>query len=274
MKSNFRAAAVQMCSGVDKQANLAEAARLVALAAERGAELVVLPELFNLYGDLRRAAVEAEPMTGSTAIFLSELAAKHRLWLVGGSLAEQASDGKAEGKANNTCLLFDPDGTLHDAYRKMHLFDVNLGPQLRVQESDFLVPGKTVTSLATGVAHLGLAICYDLRFPELFRELSSRGVELLCIPAAFTKKTGQDHWELLVRARAVENQCYVIAANQVGEHAPGSTSYGHSLIVDPWGRILTEASGDQAEVITAEISADTLLEVRKQLPSLQHRTIL
>jgi deaminated glutathione amidase len=274
MKSSFRVAAVQMRSGVDKQANLAEATRLVALAAERGAELVVLPELFNLCGDLRRAAAEAEPMTGATARFLSELAATHHIWLVGGSIAEQASDGEAADKAYNSSLLFDPEGMLHDVYRKMHLFDVDLGLQLRVQESDSLLPGQKVTSLATDLAHLGLAICYDLRFPELFRELSSRGVELLCIPAAFTKKTGQDHWQLLVRARAVENQCYVIAANQAGEHAPGNTSYGHSLIVDPWGRILAEASEEQAEVITADISAERLLEVRRCLPSLQHRMLL
>jgi len=258
-----------MCSGVAKQANLTEAARLVALAAERGAELVVLPELFNLYGDLQRAAAEAEPMTAATAGFLSELAVKYRLWLIGGSIAEQGPNGKAY----NSSLLFDPQGTLRDLYRKMHLFDVDLGPQLRVQESKYLLPGNQVVSLATDLAHLGLAICYDLRFPELFRQLSSRGVELMCIPAAFTKRTGQDHWELLVRARAVENQGYVVAANQVGEHAPGSTSYGHSLIVDPWGRILAEASGDEAEVIVADISAETLADVRQKLPSIRHRIL-
>jgi predicted amidohydrolase len=155
----------------------------------------------------------------------------------------------------------------------MHLFDVDLGPQLRVQESDHLLPGEMVTDLPAELAHLGLAICYDLRFPELFRELSSRGVELLCVPAAFTQRTGRDHWELLVRARAVENQCYVIAANQVGKHGPDSTSYGHSLIVDPWGRVLAVAGGDAAEVIVAEISAELLSGVRRTLPAIQHRKL-
>jgi deaminated glutathione amidase len=269
MKATFRAAALQMCAGHDKAVNLSEAERLVSQAAAQGAELVVLPELFNLCGNLRQVAAAAESLTGPTATMLSRLARQHGIWLVGGSFAEQ---GPA-GKAYNTSLTLDPAGDVCGIYRKMHMFDVDLGPQLRIKESDSLVRGSAITSISTDLAEIGLAICYDLRFPELFRQLSSRGAQLLCVPAAFTKTTGLAHWELLVRARAVENQCYVIAANQVGEHVPGSASYGHSLIVDPWGTILAAAAGEAAEVIVAEISAEVLSEVRQKLPSLCHRII-
>lgn len=269
MKPTFRAAAVQLNSSLDKAANLAEARRLVAVAAKQGAELVVLPELFNLYGDLARAASDSELLSGPTASFLRDLAVEHSLWLVGGSFAERAS----EGKTYNTSLTFDPAGMVVGRYRKIHLFDVDLGSTLRVKESDSLLPGSELTCFPTNLAQIGVAICYDLRFPELFRKLSEQGTELLCVPAAFTLATGQDHWELLVRARAVENQCYVVAANQVGEHSPNSRSFGHSLIIDPWGRILAEASGDHAEVIVAELSSEVLTSTRRRVPALTHRRL-
>jgi predicted amidohydrolase len=268
MKS-FRAAAVQLCASLAKRDNLAEAERLVRVAAASGAELIVLPELFNLYGDLKQAAAEAEPLDGPTAQLLCRLAVEAKAWIVGGSIAELATGGKAF----NTSLTIDPQGKVCGVYRKMLLFDVDLDEALRVQESDHLLPGREVACFETDLAIVGVSICYDLRFPEIYREQSRRGAELLCIPAAFTRTTGRDHWELLLRTRAVENQCYVVAANQVGQHAERSASYGPSLIIDPWGRILAEASGEDAGVIFAELSAETLADIRRQLPALQHRRL-
>jgi predicted amidohydrolase len=269
MKS-FRAAAVQLCASTSKRDNLAEAERLVRAAAATGAELIVLPELFNLYGNLKQAAAEAEPLDGPTAQWLCRLAAEFQAWIVGGSFAEA---GSTAGKAWNTSLTIDPAGQVRGVYRKIHLFDVDLGETLRVQESEHLLPGNEIGYWETSLAKIGVSICYDLRFPEIYREQSARGAELLCIPAAFTRTTGRDHWELLLRARAIENQCYVVAANQVGQHSERSASFGHSLIIDPWGRVLAEASGDEPGIITAELSAETLLEVRRKLPALQHRRL-
>ncbi|QDU29805.1 2-oxoglutaramate amidase [Anatilimnocola aggregata] len=270
MKTKLRVAAVQMNSSLDKAKNLAEAERLIRHATAGGAELIVLPELFNLYGDLRQAAAKAEPLEGPTAQLLSALARELAVYLVGGSFAEVAA---GENRAYNTSLTIDPSGNVLATYRKMHLFNVDLGAELRVCESDNLLPGTEITCLETDFAKLGISICYDLRFPELYREQASQGVELLCIPAAFTQRTGRDHWELLVRTRAVENQCYVIAANQVGEHAPGSVSYGRSLIVDPWGKVLTEASGERAEVVLADLSGELLTDIRRKLPALKNRIL-
>ncbi len=266
---SFRAAAVQMRAALSKPANLAEAERLVRLAAAQGSQLIVLPELFNLYGNLRQAAAEAEPLNGRTATLLQRLATETNAWIIGGSFAEIGTDGKAF----NTSLAIDPQGNIRGMYRKLHLFDVDLGETLRVTESDSLHPGKEISCLETGLAKIGISICYDLRFPELYREQSRRGVELMCIPAAFTQKTGRDHWHLLARARAVENQCFVIAANQVGEHAPGSASYGHSLIIDPWGEVIAEATADANGVIVADLQAEVLTNIRRKLPALQHRRL-
>lgn len=269
MKSSFRCSAVQMCAKNDKAANLAEAERLIKVAEAQGAELIVLPELFNLYGDLRSAAANAEPLAGPTAQLLCRLARESNAWIIGGSFAEIGSSGKAF----NTSLTIDPQGNVVGVYRKMHLFDVDLGETLRIKESDHLLPGKEIACFETSLAKIGISICYDLRFPEIYREQSRRGAELLCVPAAFTQKTGRDHWHLLVRARAVENQCYVIAANQVGEHAPGSVSFGHSLIVDPWGNVLAEASDRENDVICAELAVEVLQSIRQKLPALQHRCL-
>lgn len=266
---SFRAAAVQLRASLSKPANLAEAERLIQIAAAQGAKLIVLPELFNLYGNLPLAAAEAEPLNGKTATLLQRLAIETRAWIVGGSFAEAG----AEGKAFNTSLTIDLQGNVWSMYRKMHLFDVDLGETLQVKESDSLLPGNEITCVETDLAKIGISICYDLRFPEIYREQSRRGAELLCVPAAFTQKTGRDHWHLLTRARAIENQCYVIAANQVGEHAPGSMSFGHSLIIDPWGKVLAEAAGDENGVIVADLSAEVLMDIRRKLPALQHRRL-
>ena len=269
MKSTLRVAAVQLSATTDKAANLAAAEKLIRQAAAGGAELIVLPELFNLYNNLWQAATEAEAPEGETASLLQRLAKESNAWLIGGSFAEIGTGGKAF----NTSLTIDPAGVVRGIYRKLHLFDVDLGETLRVKESDNLLPGKEIGYVETPLANIGISICYDLRFPEVYREQSHRGAELLCIPAAFTQKTGRDHWQLLIRARAVENQCYVIAANQVGEHTPGSISYGHSLVVDPWGKVLAEGSDSAADVIFADLTAEVLNDIRRKLPALQHRII-
>lgn len=290
MQHSLTVAVVQMRSTLDQAANLARAERLVAEAAERGARLVVLPEMFPAYGPLGEVVRQAESTTGPIANLCAQWAKRWKLWLVAGSMAERAADeALSSGKAYNTSLVFDDAGQLAGRYRKQHLFDVDLPGRVRVQESEHLLPGEESLWLAIPAAtfparnetlpashslfatQLGVAICYDLRFPELFRRLAAAGMDVLALPAAFTRATGEAHWHLLVRARAVENQCYVLAANQWGEHAPGVASYGHSMIVDPWGNIVAEAPAEGDAVLAAELDAALLEEVRARLPALKHR---
>ena len=264
----LRVAAVQMTSTLEKAANLAAAERLVVEAARDGAQLVVLPELFDLYGDLRLAAESATPIPGRVSDQLAAWAQRHRIWLCGGSIGERVTDLP---RAYNSSLLLDPAGQIVAKYRKMHLFDVDLPGRVAVRESDHIAAGDTLACIATPLGTFGLAICYDLRFPEMFRALVVQGMEVLLFPSAFTRATGQDHWEVLVRARAIENQCFVVAANQAGRHSPAAESYGHSLIVDPWGRILAEADGQSESVIHAALDFEMLHDIRRNLPALKHR---
>jgi predicted amidohydrolase len=268
--ASLRVAAVQMSSKLDKPANWDAAERLVAEAAAGGAELVVLPEMFDLYGDLRLAAEQAEPIPGPTSQRLSAWAARHQIWLCGGSLSERAAGCD---RAFNASVLLDDRGQIVAKYRKLHLFDADLAGQVSVQESAHFAPGEQIVCTCASRGTFGQAICYDLRFPELFRALSERGMEALLFPSAFTQTTGQDHWEILVRARAIENQCFVVAANQAGRHTDKSESYGHSLIVDPWGRILA-AAGEQPEaVLHATLEFALLDRIRARLPALAHRRL-
>ena len=270
MQRNTRlpVAALQMNSGLDKRANWATAERLVAEAARGGARLVVLPEMFNLFGDLSLAALEAEPIPGPTSELLAAWAARWSLVLCGGSFCEQSG---VPGKAYNTSLVFGSGGDLLVKYRKIHLFDVDLPGKVVVQESASILPGNAVAAAALAGFTCGLAICYDLRFSELFRTLTDRGMETLLLPAAFTRQTGQAHWELLVRARAVENQVFAIAANQAGWHSERSQSYGHSLIVDPWGELLAAAGDEPERILHAVLERERLDAVRAQAPVLAHR---
>lgn len=256
-----------MRSGEDKSANLSAAGRLVAQAATAGAKLVVLPEMFACCGRWPVMLEQAEPVPGPTSRALAELARRHAIVLVAGSFCEQAS---VPGRAYNACLVLGPDGALLAHYRKIHLFDVALEGQPAFRESDWLLPGEAVVVADTPLGKLGIAICYDLRFGGLFERLGGAGAEVLCVPAAFTATTGRDHWELLVRARAVEQQAYVVAANQVGRHSETWTTYGHSLIVDPWGRVLADA-GDEEGIVVAEIDAERIFETRARVPALAHR---
>ncbi len=272
MQNLLPVAAIQLNAAGTKEENIAQAERLVQQAATAGAEVIVLPELFNGYGDLAAVVAEAEAIPGPTSMRMQALAAQCGVWLLAGSICERSSplDSTGTPRGYNTSLLFDPLGTLVATYRKMHLFDVNVPGNVNVCESAHMLPGEKVVSLATSAAHFGLAICYDLRFPELFRELSQRGMEVLLFPSAFTAATGKDHWHVLVRARAIENQCYVVAANQYGRHSSSLVSYGHSLIVDPWGRILAEG-GEEETILHARLDGIRLSSTRAVLPALKNR---
>ena len=265
--SVLRAAAVQLTATPDKARNLETTERLVRRAAADGARLVVLPEKWSLLGrgaDLRDGA---EPLDGPAVTWARDAARELAIDLVAGSVAERV-DG--DPKLRNTSLHIGPDGEVAAVYRKLHMFDVEVDGTV-YRESDHEAPGEDVVLSATadGV-ELGLTVCYDVRFPELYRILAVRGARIVTIPAAFTVPTTRDHWEVLVRARAIEDQCFVIAANQVGEHAEGLRSGGRSMIVDPWGLVLAQAA-DSETVITADLDLDAQTAIRARLPSLANR---
>ena len=265
--SSFLAAAIQLHATLDKQENLANATRLTQEAAARGARLVVLPEYFNCLGPLPEVVAQSEPIPGPTSEAMRELARQLEITLVAGSICEKAD---TTGRGRNTSLVFGPTGDQLALYRKLHLFDIALSPELTFAESRWIEPGQAISIFDAERGRVGQAICYDLRFPELFRQLSAAGMNILAFPSAFAETTGQAHWEVLLRARAIENQCYVVAANQYGQHSPQFTSYGHSMIVDPWGRVLaTQAVGDG--LVLAEIDMDQVALTRRDLPALAHR---
>jgi len=269
MSRRFLAAAVQLCATDDKAANFARAARLARTAAERGATLIVLPEVWSWRGPRDQEISAAEPVPGPTTDRLAALAAELRVYLVGGSVLESAAGA---AKAFNTCTVFDPRGTLLATYRKIHLFDVDIPGHVSVRESDTRARGAEPVTVATPLGVLGLSVCYDLRFPELYRRLGAGGAEIVCVPSAFTFPTGAHHWEILLRARAIENQVYVVAPNQIGRGASGVMDYGHSLIVDPWGTPIARAPNEET-VIVAEIDREYLTRVRRELPCLEHRIL-
>jgi deaminated glutathione amidase len=267
----FVVAAAQLCSGDDVSANLAVCRELAARAAKQGAALFALPECFPFIGRRetdRLAVAESLDRPGPILGAVRDMAREHRLWVVAGGLPE-TSPG-AESRAYNTCLLVDPDGETRAVYRKIHLFDVQIPGRAELRESACTAPGRDVVVADTPLARMGLSICYDLRFAELYREqVIARGAELLLVPAAFTAHTGAAHWHTLLRARAIENQCYVVAPAQHGRHNPARESYGHSLIIDPWGGILAEVEeGDGLAV--AEIDPAVLARVREQMPCHRH----
>jgi predicted amidohydrolase len=263
----LRAAAVQLTATPDKARNLETADRLVRRAADDGARLVVLPEKWSVLGhgaDLRDGA---EPLDGPAITWARAAARELRIDLVAGSVSERV---EGEEKLRNTSLHIGPDGEVKATYRKVHMFDVEVEGTV-YRESDHEAPGEDVVLSSTedGV-ELGLTVCYDVRFPELYRILAVRGARIITVPSAFTVPTTRDHWEVLVRARAIEDQCFVIAANQVGEHVKGLRSGGRSMIVDPWGLILAQAA-DSETVITADLDLDAQDSIRTRLPSLANR---
>jgi predicted amidohydrolase len=267
MPPRFLAAAIQLSAGADKEANFARAEELARAAAERGAALIVLPEVFFWRGSREEERRAAETIPGPTTERLAALARRLNAYVVGGSILERAAD---DDKVFNTSTVFSPRGEMLGEYRKCHLFDVEISGHLAIRESDTRQRGSETVVVSTELAVLGLSICYDLRFPELYRRLTERGAELVCVPSAFTFATGAQHWEILLRARAIENQVYVVAPNQHGRGPAGFNDYGHSLVVDPWGTPIARASNGDAAIV-AEIDLDYLAHVRRELPCLKHR---
>jgi deaminated glutathione amidase len=267
MPDRLRVACVQLSAGTDKAANLEKAERLVAQAASTGADVVVLPEKWNAIGSVETLRANAEPLEGGASVdAMSRWARTHGVTLVGGSITE-IREGRE--RLSNTCAVFDPGGDVVAVYRKIHMFDVEVGGHV-YRESEAEEPGEETAVCDVEGWKVGLSVCYDLRFPELYRILALEGAELVTVPAAFTLYTGKDHWELLLRARAVENQCYVAAANMWGVHEGGKASYGRSSLVDPWGVVLAQAA-DEDTVISAELDRGHMERIRRDLPSLANR---
>lgn len=263
-------AAVQMASGPNVNSNLLEAGRLIAMAAGAGAQLVVLPENFAIMGmsDSDKVAVREDDGQGPIQDFLAEQAKKYGLWLVGGTIPLAADDPH---KVRGACLLFDDQGKRVARYDKVHLFDVRLPDNgENYVESETIESGEHVIVVDTPFGRLGLGVCYDLRFPGIFRRMLDKGVEIIALPSAFTAITGKAHWEVLLRARAVENLCYVIAAAQGGYHLNGRETYGNSMIVDPWGRVMDRLPSGSGFVI-AETDPAYQKSVRRNFPVLEHR---
>ena len=260
-------AALQMNTQDNKEANVKTAEDLLDNAADKGAELAVLPELFNFLGPEKQKCAEAEEIPGPTTDRMISKAARHGMYIVAGSITET---GPTPDKVYNTCVVIDPDGRIVGKYRKIHLFDIVVEGQKPYRESASVIPGEEAVIVDASPATIGLTICYDLRFPELFCALSDRGAQIITVPAAFTLHTGMAHWETLIRARAIENTSYVIAAAQVGRHPVDRECYGNSMIVDPWGTVVARAP-DTESVVAAEVDLEYEEKIRENLPSITHR---
>lgn len=264
----FKVAAVQMASGPNVAGNLREASRLIGMAVAQGARLVVLPEYFPIMGmnEMDKVAVREQAGSGLIQTFLSEAARTHKVWLVGGSIPLTAD---APNKVRNACLVFDDQGMQVARYDKMHLFNLDLGNE-HYHEARTIEAGNEVVVVETPFGRIGLAVCYDLRFPELFRAM--KNVDIIVLPSAFTETTGKVHWEVLVRARAIENLAYVVAAAQGGYHVNGRETHGNSMIVDPWGRVLDRLARGSG-VVVADVNPSYIASLRASLPALSHRII-
>ncbi len=263
-----RVAAVQLASGPSVAANLNEARRLIAMAAKQGAKLVALPEYFAIMGmqDTDKVNVREAEGAGPIQQFLADTAKKHKIWLVGGSVPLVSSE---PGRVRNSCLVYDDKGKLVARYDKIHLFGFEMGKE-QYSEQRTIEPGRDVKVVDSPFGRLGLSICYDLRFPELYRAM--KDVDIILVPSAFTETTGKAHWETLIRARAIENLAYVIAPAQGGYHLNGRETHGDSMIVDPWGVVLDRLPRGSGVVI-AGINPEYVRRLRKSLPALAHRTL-
>lgn len=276
MTQAFTAAVVQMVSGSEVEANLARAGRLIEQATRAGARLVVLPENFALFGrrEQDKLAVAESDGAGPIQDFLAQTARRHGIYLVGGTIPLRGADAQ---RVRAACLLHGPDGRRLARYDKIHLFDVEVGESAgggeRYRESASIEPGDEVVTVDTELGRLGLAVCYDLRFPELFRALLAKGAEILILPSAFTETTGAAHWHLLCRARAVENLCYLLAPGQGGLHDNGRRTYGHSLIAGPWGEVLAEHADSGEGVASANLDLAAVHRLRTRFPATQHRRL-
>ncbi len=270
MTAPSRIAIIQMCSDLDKSANLERTGVSIASAASQQAELIGLPETFNCLGAYRQMVAAAEKIPGQTTDAISGMAKKHRVYIHCGSIYEKIENSE---RVFNTSVVIAPSGEIIAKYRKMHLFDVSLPGDFSSCESQWVAPGECTVTVETSFGIIGLAICYDLRFPELFRELSDKGAQLIFVPSAFRTTTGNAHWEVLLRSRAIENQAYVIAPNQWGDHPNGLSNYGNSMIVNPWGEIITRAQSRSDAILTMNIDMENLERIRSHLPALKHRQI-
>ncbi len=262
-------AALQMTSGHDLDANLAQADSLLGQAANAGASLAVLPENFAFMGatDAERLQIAEAAATGPIQAWLQQAAKRHDLWLVGGTIPVIAD----AGRCYSSCFVFDAGGTQRARYDKRHLFDVAIpGSTERYRESDKTVPGDKSVVCPSPLGGLGLSVCYDLRFPEHYRSMLNEGMQAIAVPAAFTRQTGAAHWQLLVRARAVENLCPVIAAAQCGRHPGGRETWGHSMVVDAWGAVLARC-GEEPGIAVAQLDMGAAASIRMAFPALQHR---
>lgn len=267
-------AAIQMCSSDDLKDNLKQARALISEAAQNGAEMVVLPEMFAMMGAKATDKVAIRETVGQGKIqdFLSKEALKNKIWLVGGTIP--IATPSTPNKIRAACFVYDKNGQAIARYDKMHLFDVSISDQETYKESDTTEPGDELVVVDTPLGKLGLAVCYDIRFPPLFTELYLRGAQILAIPSAFTVPTGQAHWHALASARAIDSFCYVVGACQGGEHASGRKTYGHSLIVDPWGHILQQHSSKRPGVVYADVDLKYLNDIRSKFPLHEHYKIM
>jgi predicted amidohydrolase len=264
----MKVAVCQLNARDDRTDNLRVARDSLSRAADLGAGLAVLPEYVDYLGP-SAGTPKPEPVDGEFATFFAEAARDLGIWVHTGSFHEVGPDA---GRTYNTSLIFDPAGELAAVYRKIHLYDVEIPGRVSYHESRTVAPGEQTVVVPVEALTLGLSICYDLRFPELYRRLAVAGATAVVVPAAFMMHTGRDHWEPLLRARAIENQCYVIAAAQIGDHDPGRTCYGRSMVVDPWGTVVAQAP-DTVGVTVADVDLDRLVAIRAELPSLANRRL-
>ncbi|MDA0672388.1 MAG: carbon-nitrogen hydrolase family protein [Cyanobacteria bacterium] len=267
----YLAAAIQMTSVPDLDRNLAQAEDFIDLAVRQGAELVTLPENFSFLGDEAAKVAQADTICKASESFLKKMAQRYQVTLLGGGYPVPT----AGNKVYNTALLVAPDGSELLRYEKVHLFDVNVPDGNTYRESNTVVSGQRLPGVypSKPLGNIGLSVCYDVRFPELYRHLSQMGAEVMVVPAAFTAFTGKDHWQVLLQARAIENTCYILAPAQTGYHNSRRQSHGHAVIIDPWGLVLADA-GTQPGVAIAEINPSRLAQVRQQMPALQHRVFI
>jgi len=263
---NTVAAAIQLNARSNKSQNIENATKLIKRAADRGAQLIALPEFFNWRGRRKEIPQNCETIPGPTSIKMAELAASLKIFLLCGSIIETNYQSP---KPFNTSFLLNPRGECIASYRKLHLFKAHIRGKTAIDEKSIYFAGNEVKTAATPFGKLGFTICYDLRFPELYRTLADRGALVIFVPSAFTFETGKAHWEVLLRARAIENQVYIIAPNQYGKDPLGNNNYGHSMIVDPWGKIIAQCSNGE-KIIYAKLDLNFLQKVRKELPSLKH----
>ena len=258
-------ALVQLDVGPDRDDNLRRAKKLCAQAARRGADVICLPELFHFMGIFHHPCAAAETADGPSIAAMREIAKRHRVHVVAGSILER----RGRGLPLNTCFFIAPDGRIAARYSKMHLFDLKIPGRIRFLESHTMRPGSHATVMSTGFGTFGFAICNDLRYPELFRRMVKAGAEVIFVPSAFTRFTGRDHWLALARVRAIENQCYIVAVNQSGKNMEGVHFFGSSLVVDPWGKVLKEGPLTGDKVLSCKIDPSLVSELRSQLPALK-----